>query len=72
MFALFCRVIGQFGKMIRQRPNLEGWGLANCVCHQGDLMLSSCLAYDLNLGLGRSIWFVKRRIRLNLLASFSG
>jgi hypothetical protein len=26
MFALFYHVTGRFGKMIRQRPNLEGWG----------------------------------------------
>jgi hypothetical protein len=30
------------------------WGLANCVCHHDDLMLSSYLAGDLNSGLGHS------------------
>jgi hypothetical protein len=72
MFTLFCHVIGQFDKMICQRPNLEGWGLANCVDHQDDLMLSSCLAYELNSGLGHSTWSIERKIRLNLLANFSG
>jgi hypothetical protein len=61
MFTLLCRVIGRFSKMICQRPNLEGWGLANFVCYQDDLMLSSRLAYDLNSDLGCSTSFVSEK-----------
>jgi hypothetical protein len=40
MFALFCVVLGRFGKMICQRPKINmTWGLAKCVCHQHDMML---------------------------------
>jgi hypothetical protein len=61
MFALFCHVIGQFGKMICQGLILNDGGLANCVCHQDDLMLSSRLAYDLNSDLGRNTWSVSEK-----------
>jgi hypothetical protein len=40
------------------------WGLANRVCHQDDLMLSSCLADDLNSGLGRGAWSVGEKSAL--------
>jgi hypothetical protein len=55
MFTLFYRVFGRFGK--KDSPKdliLCDRGLANCVSHQDDLMLSSCLAYDLNPDLGRN------------------
>jgi hypothetical protein len=40
------------------------WGLANRVCHQDDLMLSSCLDDDLNSDLGRSTWSVSEKSAL--------
>jgi hypothetical protein len=40
---------------------LKDGRLANCVCHQDDLMLSSRLAYDLNSDLGRSTWSVSEK-----------
>jgi hypothetical protein len=40
------------------------WGLANRVCHQDDLMLSSCLADDLNSGLGHGAWSVGEKSSL--------
>jgi hypothetical protein len=61
MCALFCHVLGRFGKMIRQRLIYMIWGLANCVCHQDDLTLSSYLADDLNSDLGRSAWSVSKK-----------
>jgi hypothetical protein len=48
------------------------WGLAKRVCHQDDLMLSSCLADDLNsdLGCGRNLFSEKSA--LTFFANFSG
>jgi hypothetical protein len=43
------------------------WGLANRVCHQDDLMLSSYLADDLNSGLGRGAWSVRKKSALIFL-----
>jgi hypothetical protein len=62
MFTLFCHVFGRFGK--NESPKdliLRDGGLTNCVCHQDDLMLSSCLAYDLNPDLGRNTWSVSEK-----------
>jgi hypothetical protein len=55
MFTLFCRVFGRFGKngLLKDLILCDG-GLANCVCHQDVLMVSSCLGYDLNPDLGRN------------------
>jgi hypothetical protein len=39
-------------------------GLANCVCHQDDLTLSSYLVDDLNSDLGRSTWSVSEKSAL--------
>jgi hypothetical protein len=61
MFALFCHVFGRFGKMIHQDLILNDGGLANCVYHQDDLMLSSRLADDLNSDLGCSTWYVSKK-----------
>jgi hypothetical protein len=61
MFTLFWHVFGRFGITIHQRPNVMRWGLADCVSHQDDLMLSLCLAYDLNRDLGCRSWSVSKK-----------
>jgi hypothetical protein len=43
------------------------WGLANRVCHQDDLMLSSYLTDDLNSDLGHSTWSVSEKSALIFL-----
>jgi hypothetical protein len=63
MFTLFCRVFSRFGKNDLPKDLIlrDGGGLVNCVCHQDDVMLSSCLAYDVNPNLGRDTWSVSEK-----------